>query len=152
MKRCFVAVAVAAAMATGGVTLESAAQAAPFDSALGIQVFLFGGHQYCWYYSGWQGPGWYWCGYSGRRGLGWGGPNGWNGHRYSGGGQRGGGHQGVRSGSVRSGHSAGVVGHASGGHSGSAAHAGGGHAGGAHAAGGGHSGGGHAGGGKGDKP
>ncbi len=34
--------------------------------------FVFGGRRYCWYDSGWQGPGFYWCGYSWRRGLGWG--------------------------------------------------------------------------------
>lgn len=47
--------------------------------------FFFGGHDHCWYDDGWRGPGWYWCGYGYRRGLGWGGPegyNGWGAHRY----------------------------------------------------------------------
>ena len=43
--------------------------------------FLFGGRQYCWYEYGWQGPGWYWCGYERRRGYGWGGGYGWHGAR-----------------------------------------------------------------------
>ena len=25
--------------------------------------FVWLGHEYCWYDDGWQGPGWYWCGY-----------------------------------------------------------------------------------------
>lgn len=45
-------------------------------------AFVFGGRRHCWYARGWNGPGWYWCGYSGRRGHGWGGGEGWNGwHR-----------------------------------------------------------------------
>jgi hypothetical protein len=35
--------------------------------------FIFGGRNYCWYDYGWRGPGFYWCGYAMRRGLGWGG-------------------------------------------------------------------------------
>jgi hypothetical protein len=44
-----------------------------------VQLFLFGGRHYCWYDAGWQGPGWYWCGYAWRGGYGWGGSYGWNG-------------------------------------------------------------------------
>ncbi len=44
-----------------------------------VQLFLFGGRHYCWYDAGWQGPGWYWCGYAWRGGYGWGGAYGWNG-------------------------------------------------------------------------
>jgi hypothetical protein len=58
--------------------------------------FIFGGHNYCWYDSGWQGAGFYWCGYASRRGLGWGGGDGFNGwhggHGAVGGGNRYGGH------------------------------------------------------------
>ena len=36
--------------------------------------FIFGGRNYCFYLDGWHGPGFYWCGYAYRRGLGWGGP------------------------------------------------------------------------------
>ena len=57
--------------------------------------YLWAGRNYCWYPGGWHGPGYYWCGYSGRRGYGWGGPVGWNGwrwgyHGYYGGGWHGG--------------------------------------------------------------
>jgi hypothetical protein len=41
--------------------------------------FIFGGRNYCWYDSGWRGPGWYWCGYAFLSGYGWGGGYGWNG-------------------------------------------------------------------------
>ncbi len=50
-----------------------------------LDLFAFGGHDYCWYDGGWRGPGWYWCGYGGRQGYGWGGGegfNGWTSHRY----------------------------------------------------------------------
>jgi hypothetical protein len=47
--------------------------------------FVYGGHDYCWYPSGWKGPGFYWCGYATRRGYGWGGPAGWMGYSYRGG-------------------------------------------------------------------
>src|SRR5215211_3560897 len=53
-----------------------------------VQVFYWHGRQYCWYDDGWQGPGWYWCGYRWRTGLGWGGGYGWHGWR--------GGHRGDR--------------------------------------------------------
>jgi hypothetical protein len=44
--------------------------------------FVWQGRRYCWYDDGWRGPGWYWCGYHWRRGVGWGGPVGWHGwHR-----------------------------------------------------------------------
>jgi len=44
--------------------------------------FVWGGRRYCWYFDAWRGPGWYRCGYSWRRGLGWGGASGWHGwHR-----------------------------------------------------------------------
>jgi len=46
--------------------------------------FLFGGRNYCWYAAGWRGAGYYWCGYANRRGLGWGGPEGWHGWRSGG--------------------------------------------------------------------
>ena len=44
--------------------------------------YFYGGRRYCWYFNGWHGPGYYWCGYGARRGLGWGGPRGWHGWRY----------------------------------------------------------------------
>ena len=42
-----------------------------------VQFYVFGGRRYCWYDDGWQGPGWYWCGYAWRHGYGWGGGYGW---------------------------------------------------------------------------
>jgi hypothetical protein len=107
-----------------------------------VQLYVFGGRNFCWYDAGWEGPGYYWCGYSWRRGIGWGGGFGWNGWR---GGHGGGGH--ASSARFVSG------GHSGGGHSGGGGHAssarlvsGGGHSGGGHS--GGHSsGGGHGGGG-----
>jgi hypothetical protein len=44
--------------------------------------FRYGGHRHCWYPGGWHGPGWYWCGYGHRHGLGWGGGEGWQGWRH----------------------------------------------------------------------
>ena len=44
--------------------------------------FFFGGNNFCWYPAGWNGPGWYWCGYAWRHGYGWGGGQGWRGHYY----------------------------------------------------------------------
>jgi hypothetical protein len=44
-------------------------------------AFVFAGRDYCFYPDGWHGPGFYWCGYSWRRGIGWGGPIGWHGWR-----------------------------------------------------------------------
>src|SRR5262249_4851567 len=45
-------------------------------------VFVFEGRPYCFYFDGWHGPGWYRCGFSWRRGLGWGGVYGWQGWDY----------------------------------------------------------------------
>jgi hypothetical protein len=103
--------------------------------------FFFGGQNYCWYGGGWQGPGYYYCGYAWRRGLGWGGGAGWNG--WHGGGNAGGNRGGARSNFSGAG-ARGVGGHdsaarASGGHAGagraSGGHASGGHAGAGHAGG-----------------
>jgi hypothetical protein len=47
--------------------------------------YRFAGREYCWYDDGWRGPGFYWCGYRLRVGLGWGGPAGWHGWRAAGG-------------------------------------------------------------------
>lgn len=44
--------------------------------------FRWNGREHCWYDRGWHGPGWYWCGYENRRGLGWGGPRGWRNWRH----------------------------------------------------------------------
>jgi len=49
-----------------------------------VQVYVIDGRRFCWYDDGWQGPGWYWCGYAWRRGLGWGGGYGFHGWRWHG--------------------------------------------------------------------
>ena len=41
-----------------------------------VQLYVSGGRNFCWYYDGWNGPGYYWCGYSSRAGFGWGGGSG----------------------------------------------------------------------------
>jgi hypothetical protein len=50
-------------------------------SATETVQFVWRGRRYCWYNTGWRGPGWYRCGFRLRRGLGWGGPAGWHGWR-----------------------------------------------------------------------
>jgi hypothetical protein len=81
--------AVTGALALGGVAMGAAQAGVPGaadaiaaaaeNGAIIEQVqFRWGGYNYCWYDDGWQGPGWYWCGYAYRVGLGWGGPVGWN--------------------------------------------------------------------------
>lgn len=40
--------------------------------------YRFAGRRFCWHNQGWNGAGWYQCGFSRRIGLGWGGPAGWN--------------------------------------------------------------------------
>jgi hypothetical protein len=44
-----------------------------------VQRRFHRGRNYCWYFDGWRGPGWYWCDYQWRRGYGWGGGFGWRG-------------------------------------------------------------------------
>ena len=58
--------------AATALTAATGAQAAIGDGALGTYLtqanneqidhvqFIFGGQNYCWYDSGWRGPGWYW--------------------------------------------------------------------------------------------
>ena len=46
------------------------------------QVLVWHGRRYCWYDDGWQGPGFYWCGYAWRQGFGWGGGSGWHGWQH----------------------------------------------------------------------
>lgn len=67
-----------AAMSAGAHDVQLASmQNAQFERV----QFVFGGRDFCWYLSGWHGPGWYWCGYAWRNGFGWGGGEGWNGWR-----------------------------------------------------------------------
>ena len=88
MRNLKVAVAIAGAIGIGTL-VSGAAQAAPISGALTDAAgmlniveqaqYVYGGRRHCWYRSGWQGPGWYRCGYQWRRGYGWGGASGWNG-------------------------------------------------------------------------
>jgi hypothetical protein len=84
----------AGALALGSALAGGSAQAAIVGPevigapAVGVGALLepvqfrWGGYDYCWYPDGWRGPGWYWCGYAYRVGLGWGGPVGWNGWHF----------------------------------------------------------------------
>ena len=51
--------------------------AAPDYAPQGLVVWQ--GHKYCWYDSGWNGAGWYRCGFDKKARRGWGGPKGWAG-------------------------------------------------------------------------
>jgi hypothetical protein len=87
--RIILSTVTAAALATS--SLVAAAQAAPIANQAAVSQpainlndvqktqFFFGGQNYCWYDGGWQGPGFYWCGYAWRHGMGWGGGRGWHG-------------------------------------------------------------------------
>ena len=82
MKRTIVTAAAAALLAAAGVSGAHAAPVGPRNPLLidaSVHFYFWSGHRYCWYPDGWDGPGWYWCGYPWRDGLGWGGPFGWNG-------------------------------------------------------------------------
>jgi hypothetical protein len=86
-------VSVLAATSLLGVSATNAAPVAPpahlisgvYDSGEGLSLtpaqYFYAGRNFCWYTDGWDGPGFYWCGYAWRRGLGWGGASGWNGWR-----------------------------------------------------------------------
>ncbi len=77
--------AAATALSLGAFGAVAPAQALPVHSGLAAPSdvaqaqFVFGGRNYCFYPNGWNGPGFYWCGYAFRRGLGWGGGAGWHG-------------------------------------------------------------------------
>jgi hypothetical protein len=91
MQKLKLAVALAGALGAG-LALSGAAQAASVGAhgaaigtaaaTLNIVVhtqYVYRGRKHCWYRSGWNGAGWYRCGYATRRGYGWGGVAGWNG-------------------------------------------------------------------------
>jgi hypothetical protein len=92
MTRVFVSLSTALLLALAGATIGSRAQAAAIapaglrpaaDQVANIDKvqFVYRGRRFCWYPTGWRGPGWYRCGFRWRRGLGWGGPVGWRGWR-----------------------------------------------------------------------
>jgi len=76
-----------ASIAAGGAAAEAQPQLifgvdrAVDQPKLDRVQYYWGGHRYCWY-SGWNGAGYYWCGYGWRRGYGWGGGEGWHHWRY----------------------------------------------------------------------
>ena|SRR5215510_13642222 len=84
--------ALAATLAGAGAMVGGRSHAAVMDpnalpaaadelAAVELVAFTWRGRRYCWYPTGWRGPGWYRCGFRWRRGLGWGGPSGWHGWR-----------------------------------------------------------------------
>lgn len=93
MRKFGLALVLAAALGAG-TTLLGSAQAAPVGALgqLGTAAddlnmieqaqYVWRGRRYCWYPTGWKGPGWYRCGYALRRGYGWGGGPGWRGWYY----------------------------------------------------------------------
>src|SRR5215831_11293977 len=94
MRRMCSAILPAAVLITAlPIAVSQAAPISPqgFKAAAGDQSVIdhvqyrYAGREYCWYDDGWRGPGFYWCGYRLRVGLGWGGPAGWHGWRAAGG-------------------------------------------------------------------
>ncbi len=94
MRKLSIALTAATALVVGVSLFEGSTQAAVVAGSNGIlagaetlnpmqnaQVYMWEGRRHCWYDNGWNGPGWYWCGYALRRGLGWGGGYGWHGWR-----------------------------------------------------------------------
>jgi len=78
--------AVAAAMIGGrsqAAVMDPDALRVAADELAAVELvqFTWRGRTFCWYNTGWRGPGWYQCGFRWRRGLGWGGPVGWRGWR-----------------------------------------------------------------------
>ena len=94
MRKLVLAAVSAVSLTAGAALFAGHAQAAPlFDGLQGmaqpsnienVQFFFFHRHRYCWYWDGWRGPGWYWCGYEWRYGFGWGGVYGWQGWTFPG--------------------------------------------------------------------
>jgi hypothetical protein len=70
----------ASSMPNTGAAIRDAAEAT--DLVDNVAIYVVEGRRYCFYFSGWHGPGWYRCGYAFRRGLGWGGTYGWQGWKY----------------------------------------------------------------------
>jgi hypothetical protein len=83
MRQWIYAAATTLSLATFGALAP--AQALPVQPGIAVPTdvqqsqFIFGGRNYCFYPNGWNGPGFYWCGYAWRRGFGWGGGHGWHG-------------------------------------------------------------------------
>jgi hypothetical protein len=93
--RRLIVLTIAAFLAIGAALLPSRGNALPLAAAAAdVRLttdslnlvekaqWAWGGRRFCFYPTGWHGPGWYWCGYAWRRGLGWGGVYGWRGWRH----------------------------------------------------------------------
>ena len=72
----------AGAGAAGAVAAPTKGAPAAAPSAIEQTQFYWNGREYCFYDDGWRGPGWYWCGYAWRRGMGWGGDRAWRDRHY----------------------------------------------------------------------
>jgi hypothetical protein len=93
MRKLLFALTTSTALLSGAMITGLSAIAAP-GSIQGIATaaedlgmiqnaaFIHEGRKHCWYGRGWHAAGWYWCGYAKRKGLGWGGEEGWNGWRH----------------------------------------------------------------------
>jgi hypothetical protein len=91
IRKLVLTAAAATTLVASGILISERVEAAPIGAPDGIRAaidglnlaenaqFIFAGRRYCWYDDAWQGPGWYWCGYAWRQGLGWGGGQGWHG-------------------------------------------------------------------------
>jgi hypothetical protein len=88
MRKLVSRLAILAVLAPGAIWVSGAGETAPLaPNAIPVErlmliqpaQFIHLGRPYCWYPYGWAGPGWYWCGYGTRAGIGWGGFYGWNG-------------------------------------------------------------------------
>lgn len=84
MKKLILSAAAALCVVAGSVAAQASPRLIagvdrPGDGALQQAQYIWGGHDWCWYDRGWRGPGFYWCGFAFRRGIGWGGPAGWRG-------------------------------------------------------------------------
>lgn len=82
MRKWIYAAATTLSFATFGALAP--AQALPVQPGIAAPTdvqqsqYMYGGRNYCFYPNGWNGPGFYWCGYAFRRGYGWGGGHGWH--------------------------------------------------------------------------
>ena len=75
------AIAAGFALPLAGSAKAAMGDALPNTGYLPVEnaQMIYLGHNFCWYDGGWQGPGYYWCGYAWNNGAGWGGGEGWNG-------------------------------------------------------------------------
>ena len=79
MRRFAITVVAAIAFVVGAPIMGTNVRAAPIVALGTIDnmnmvervQFIWLGHNYCWYDDGWNGPGWYWCGYAFNSGYGW---------------------------------------------------------------------------------